>query len=152
MPRHFVASLLFAFSTPLLLAQAPNQFYTATRLQLDVTKVLLAQQRAWNSGDLDGYLVYYKDSPDTQAVLGSFARGHDAIRNAFRLNFPSREAMGALEQTEIEVRPLGDNFALATGRYHLNRSRKGGGDAEGTFTQVFEKTASGWQIILSETT
>jgi uncharacterized protein (TIGR02246 family) len=151
MPRLVIATCLLLGSSALS-AQAPNQLYTATRLQLDVTKVLLAQERAWNNGDLDGYLAYYKDAPDTQAVLGSFARGRDAIRNAFRANFPNREAMGSLEQTEIDVRPLGETFALATGRYHLNRSRKGGGDADGTFTEVFEKTAAGWQIILSETT
>jgi uncharacterized protein (TIGR02246 family) len=151
MPRHYVTICLL-LGTAVVSAQAPNQLYTATRLQLDVTKVLLAQERAWNNGDLDAYLAYYKDAPDTQAVLGSFARGRDAIRSAFRLNFPSREAMGTLEQTEIEVRPLGETFALATGHYHLSRSRKGGGDAEGTFTEVFDKTATGWQIILSETT
>jgi uncharacterized protein (TIGR02246 family) len=151
MPRFSIAICLLVVATAMG-AQAPDQLYTATRLQLDVTKVLLAQERAWNNGDLDGYLSFYKDAPDTQAVLGSFARGRDAIRNAFRLNFPSREAMGTLEQTEIEVRPLGETFALATGRYHLSRSRKGGGDADGTFTEVFEKTASGWLIVLSETT
>jgi uncharacterized protein (TIGR02246 family) len=151
MPRLFIAIFLL-FGTAVLGAQAPNQLYTATRLQLDVTKVLLAQERAWNNGDLDGYLSYYKEAPDTQAVLGGFARGRDAIRNAFRANFPGREAMGTLEQTEIDVRPLGDTFALATGHYHLSRSRKAGGDAEGTFTEVFEKTGIGWQIILSETT
>lgn len=151
MPRFSIAICLLVVATAMG-AQAPDQLYTATRLQLDVTKVLLAQERAWNNGDLDGYLSFYKDAPDTQAVLGSFARGRDAIRNAFRLNFPSREAMGTLEQTEIEVRPLGETFALATGRYHLSRSRKGGGDADGTFTEVFEKTTSGWLIVLSETT
>ena len=60
--------------------------------------------------------------------------------------------MGTLEQTEVEVRPLGENFALATGKYHLTRAKKHGGDLEGLFTEILEKTKAGWQIIYSETT
>ena len=114
--------------------------------------MLLAQETAWNQGDLDGYLSHYKDAPDTQAILGSAARGLDTIRNAFRQNFPNRDSMGRLENSEVEVRALGENFILATGRYHLSRSRKGGGDATGTFTEILEKTAAGWQVIFSENT
>jgi ketosteroid isomerase-like protein len=132
-------------------AQSSGQLYTATRLQLDVTKVLLAQQRAWNDGNLDGYLSHYKDAPDTQAVLEGPVRGLANVRTAYHTNYPNRESMGTLEQSEIEVRALGDNFALATGRYHLTRSRKKGPDADGGFTEIFEKTAAGWQVIYSET-
>jgi ketosteroid isomerase-like protein len=47
---------------------------------------------------------------------------------------------------------MGDNFALATGKYHLTRSHKAGGEVSGTFTEVFEKTPAGWKIIFSEST
>jgi uncharacterized protein (TIGR02246 family) len=134
------------------LAQEPDQLFTATRLQLDVTKVLLAQEAAWNKGDLDGYISHYKDAPDTQAVLGTPVRGLANIRLAFRANFPNRDVMGTLAQDSVEVRALGDNFALATGNYHLTRPRKAGGDLNGAFTEVLEKTPTGWQIIFSETT
>ncbi len=133
-------------------AQAPGQLYTASHQQLDVTKVLLAQQDAWNKGDLDGYLSHYKDAPDTQAVLDTPVRGLQNIRAAYHINYPSRETMGTLEQSEVEVRELGENFALATGKYHLTRPKKKGGDADGSFTEVFEKTTAGWQVIFSETT
>lgn len=132
-------------------AQTADQMYTATREQLDVTKVLLAQESAWNSGDLDAYLSHFKDAKDTEAILGGPVRGLANIRSAYHINFPNRESMGQLEQTEVEVRELGPSFALATGRYKLGRSKHSGGDAQGTFTEVFEKTTDGWQIIFSET-
>jgi len=147
-----IATFILALCVPALAAQQKDQLFTATRQQLDATKVLLAQETAWNQGDLDGYLSHYKDAPDTQAILGSAARGLDTIRNAFRQNFPNRDSMGRLENSEVEVRALGENFILATGRYHLSRSRKGGGDATGTFTEILEKTAAGWQVIFSENT
>lgn len=133
-------------------AQNPDPLFTATRQQLDVVKVILAQQDAWNKGDLDGYLSHYKDAPDTQAVLANLVRGVDKIRDAYRQNFPSKDAMGTIEDTDIEVRALGDNFALATGKYHLNRPKKNGGSVEGTFTELFEKDGAGWQIIFSQST
>lgn len=133
-------------------AQGHDQLYTASRLQLDVTKVLLQQENAWNKGDLDGYLARYKDAPDTQAILAGPVRGLSNIRSAFRLNYPNHDSMGQLQQTEIEVRALGEEYALATGKYHLGRTRKAGGDADGIFVEVFEKTATGWQVIFSETT
>jgi len=144
--------LLALFAIQPALAQQPDQLYTATKQQLDVTKVILAQQARWNTGDLDGYVSFFKDAPDTAAILGSRVVGVSAIRSAYHTIFPNREAMGSIEDSEVIVRALGDNFALATGKYHLMRNKKVGGDALGTFTLVLEKTAAGWQIIFSENT
>src|SRR5471032_1713739 len=102
--------LLALFVLPPALAQQPDQLYTATKQQLDVTKVILAQQAAWNTGDLDRYVFFYKDAKDTEAILGNPFIGLDAIRKAFHVNFPSRDAMGAIEDSEVTVRALGDNF------------------------------------------
>ena len=151
MLRHRIATAILSLGILSLStrAQAPDQLYTATHQQLEVTKVLLAQQAAWNKGDLEGYLSYYKNAPDTQAILEGPVRGLPNIRNAYRINYPNRDSMGELEQSEVDVRALGDNFALATGRYTLNRRRKP--EVQGGFTEVLEKTPSGWQVIYSET-
>jgi len=148
-----LAPLTLCLSTLSSPAQQPkDQLYTATQQQLDVTKVLIAQESAWNKGDLDAYLSRYKDAADTEAILAAPTLGLAAIRNAFHLNFPNRDAMGTLEESEVQVRGLGENFALATGKYHLLRNKKSGGEVQGTFTNIFEKTPTGWQIIFSETT
>ncbi len=133
-------------------AQTPGQLYTATREQLDVTKIVIAQENAWNKGDLDGYLSHFKDAKDTEAVLNGPVRGLENIRSAYRISFPNREVMGQLEQTEVDVRELGPDFALATGKYRLMRSKKNGGEAQGTFTEIFEKTAEGWKLVFSQNT
>ncbi len=152
--RHLTVLLgLFLCCAPSLVAQSrPNQLYTASREQLDVTKVVLAQENAWNKGDLDAYLDQFKQAEDTEAILNGPVRGVKAIRNAYHTSFPNREAMGTLEQSEVEVRELGPNFALALGHYRLIRSRKNGGDAEGNFTEIFEKTDSGWKLVFTENT
>lgn len=141
--------LLFPAS---LTAQSSGQLFTASREQLDVTKVLLAQEAAWNKADLDAYLAEFKDARDTEAVLNGPVLGLANIRSAYHAAFPNKEAMGDLEQNEIEVRELGPDYALATGKYRLARSRRNGGDAEGTFTDIFEKTADGWKLIFTQNT
>ncbi len=156
-----IAKEVFFMRTPLLFlmllplpfasAQSANQLYTASREQLDVTKVVLAQEASWNKGDLDGYLAKFKDAKDTEAVLNGPVRGMGNIRSAYHTNFPNAEAMGKLEQSEVEVRELGPDFALATGKYQLSRGKKNGGDAQGTFTEIFEKTGDGWKLIFSQT-
>ena len=140
------------FATAPAVSQKEDPLFTASRQQLDVVKIILAQQAAWNKGDLDGYLSRYKDAPDTQAVLANLVRGIDNIRAAYRQNFPNKDSMGEIEDSDIEVKVLGDDYALATGKYHLNRPKKSGGPIEGSFMELFEKTPAGWQIIFSQST
>lgn len=148
----FALTALMLPATGTLHAQTPGQLYTATREQLDVTKIVIAQENDWNKGDLTGYLSHFKDAKDTEAVMNGPILGLENIRTAYGRSFPNRDSMGQLEQSEVEVRELGANFALATGRYRLSRSKKAGGDAQGTFTEIFEKTADGWKLVFSQNT
>ncbi len=153
MHRCFVFfGLLATMGTSLIARTSAQQLYTASRQQLDVTKVVIAQENAWNKGDLDGYLSYFHDADTTEAILNGPVHGLRAIRAAYHTSFPNHDAMGTLEQSSVEVRELGPDFALALGHYKLLRSRKNGGDAEGNFTEVFEKTEQGWRLIFTETT
>lgn len=144
--------LLIVCGLPAAAQNKAEQLYTATREQLDVTKIVLAQENAWNKGDLDGYLSFYKEGDETQALLNGPVRGLSAIRYAYHATFPNRDSMGLLEQSAVEVRELGTNFAYVLGHYKLSRLRKNGGTAEGTFTDILEKTDTGWKLIFSETT
>lgn len=135
-----------------LAAQAPDELFTASKEQLDVVKTLLEQTAAWNKGDMAAYMKFYKDAPDTIAMLSGPVRGLDRIDAAFRANFPNTAAMGTLDESAVQVRTLGDDYALAIGHYKISRSHKAGGDIEGSFSDVMQKTADGWCIIFSETT
>jgi uncharacterized protein (TIGR02246 family) len=132
MPRWMV-SIIFA---PVLLAQS------------DVKAMLQKSEAAWNRGDLAAFASDYEDSPDTTFVGREVTRGGvQAILERYRRGYPTREKMGTLTFSEIEVRPLGTGFALAIGKFSLKRTAEGGGDASGRFTLVLKKTAAGWKII-----
>jgi ketosteroid isomerase-like protein len=151
-----MATLLCALL--MLTAHVPAQsaddapLHTASRIELDVVKVVLAQERAWNAGDIAGYLKGYKDSPDTIFIGRQMSRGFQQILEDYEHNYPNRTSMGTLSFSELEAHPLGENFATCLGKYHLDRSKKEGGAADGLFSLVLEKTDSGWKIILDHTT
>jgi ketosteroid isomerase-like protein len=50
------------------------------------------------------------------------------------------------------VHPLDERFAVVIGKYHLERGKKEGGNADGIFSLVLEKTDKGWKIIVDHTT
>ena len=133
-------------------AQDTNPLHTATRQELDVIKVILAQENAWNQGDLNGFASGYKDAPDTLFITKQLSRGYAGLLDEYKHDYPNRAAMGTLAYSELEVRTLDENFAVAIGKYHLDRGKKEGGSADGMFSLVFEKTDKGWKIIIDHTT
>ena len=132
--------------------KAPDQLRVLSRDELDVVKVLTSQERAWNKGDLDGYASGYKKSPDVIFIGGRISRGFDQMLADYHGNYPNKEAMGTLSFSELEPHLLDEHYAVVLGHYHLDRSKKGGGNADGFFSLVLEKTDAGWKIIVDHTT
>jgi len=148
----FCTLLLFPFGLlPRLLAQ-PDNLHTASQVELDIVKVLLKQEAAWNHGDIDGYAQGYKNSPETLFIGHQVSRGYESMLSDYHHNYPSPESMGQLAFTDLEVHSLDEKFAVCLGKYHLDRSKKAGGNADGLFSLVFEKTDGGWKIVLDHTT
>lgn len=151
---HLLLTLLLVCAVPLVRAQAPapEPLHTATKEELQIVKVLLAQEAAWNRGDIEGFAQGYKDSPDTIFIARQLSRGHDGLVEQYHHDYPTRAAMGTLAFSQLEVHPLGENYAACIGKYELERSKKEGGRAEGLFSLIFEKTEEGWKIIIDHTT
>jgi len=114
----------------------------------EINKILKDSEIAWNKGDLVTFASYYEDVPQTTFIGNTVTHGDNkAILERYKKGYPTPEAMGTLTFSEIEVRPLGDSYALANGKFFLKRTAAGGGDAAGRFTLVFRKTSAGWKII-----
>ena len=154
--RLFIRSL-FAVTTLALLmtAGALSTVAQATTNSSEKTAILamLNKQAAdWNRGDLEAFATGYKNSPDILFMGRTIRRGYDQMLDGYRKSFPTREAMGTLTFSNLEVQPLDDHFATVTGRFHLERTAAGGGNAGGFYLLVVEKTSSGWKIVRDDTT
>ena len=129
--RVFPALLVLFFAGCSVLCQEPQKLGTVPQQQLDVIKVVLAQETAWNNGDLDAFAQAYKDSPDILFISGSVSRGFAGLLESYKRDYPNRAAMGTLGFSELEVHKLDENFAVVVGRYRLERTKKDGGSATG---------------------
>jgi uncharacterized protein (TIGR02246 family) len=118
----------------------------------EVRAVLTHSAEAWNHGDLTAFASYYDDSPETTFIGREVVRGGvQAILSRYRKAYPTREAMGTLTFSDIEVRILAADIALVNGKFHLERTAAGGGEASGRYTLVLRKTPAGWKIIHDHT-
>ncbi len=114
--------------------------------------VLEKQVVDWNRGDIEAFATTYKNSPDILFMGSRMNRGYAQMLEGYRKAYPTREKMGTLKFTELEVQPLDERFATTTGRFHLERSVAAGGNVDGFFLLVLEKTPEGWKIVRDDTT
>jgi len=125
-----------------LLAAAPDQ---------DIRRVLDDQVAAWNRGDIPAFMQGYEQSDSTTFVGAAITKGRAQVLANYLKRYPTREKMGTLRFSEIEIRMLGSDYASVLGRFHLDRTVEAGGEAAGIFTLIFHRTGSGWKVILDHT-
>ena len=118
----------------------------------EIRTVLSNQVSAWNRGNIVEFMKAY-DNSDQTAFAGSagVTLGYDRILARYKQRYPTKENMGVLAFSDLQVRMLGEETALVTGRFRLKRTSEGGGDATGWFTLVFLKRTSGWKIVHDHT-
>ena len=116
-----------------------------------IRNVLEAQQAAWNRGDVDAFMSGYDTSESTTFVGATIARGYQRVLENYRRRYPTKEKMGQLTFSDLEVQPLGAQYASVIGKWRLARPADAGGNAGGIFTLLFKKTSAGWKVILDHT-
>jgi beta-aspartyl-peptidase (threonine type) len=135
----------------MLLTAGPSQSQqTNEGVRAAILAILKAQQTDWNQGSIRGFMAGYWNSPElTFAGSKGFTRGWEPVLTRYEKTYADKAAMGTLEFSELEIRPLGRDAALVLGKWHLQRQA---GDIGGIFTLVFEKFPEGWRIIHDHTT
>ena len=114
-----------------------------------IRAVLVAQQEAWNRGDVEAFLNGYWHSPDlTFSGTGGISRGWDGVLARYKKNYPDRSAMGRLDFSDLEFHFLGPDAALVLGHWHLKREKE---DLGGVFSLVWQRFPEGWRIIHDHT-
>jgi ketosteroid isomerase-like protein len=122
-----------------------RQNKTATAIRA----VLQAQSEAWNRGGIEGYMAGYWRSNETVFISGdSLTRGWQTVLDRYKKNYDSREKMGMLTFSDLEITPIGNDSAVVIGRWHLQRAKD---EPHGRFTLIFRRTKQGWRIVHDHT-
>jgi len=115
----------------------------------EICEILHAQQRAWNRGDIDGFMNGYARSRSTIFVSeDTVTRGWQTVRNRYKKKYSDREKMGTLAFSDLEITPLGPSAAIVIGRWQLKRKID---KPHGRFTLVFRHLTEGWRIVHDHT-
>ncbi len=113
-----------------------------------IADILGQQSAAWNSGDIEEFMQVYWRSPElTFSSGGRVTRGWTATLDHYRMRYPTRETMGHLTFSNLEVLELGETAVLVLGRWRLQREAPVGG----MFTLIFRRVAGRWVIIHDHT-
>lgn len=117
-----------------------------------IKAMMLKSADDWNKGDIDAFASSYKNSPDIIFMGDPVNKGYAAMVARYKKVYGTKAKMGVLSFSDLEVQPLDAKFATVTGKFHLERSADGGGNADGYYLLVCEKTSDGWKIIRDSST
>ena len=119
------------------------------KMDADIRAVLIAQEAAWNHGDVDAFMNGYARSPSTVFVSGdSLTRGWQTVSDHYRKKYPTAQQMGQLTFSDLEITSLCSDSAVVLGRWRLRRKTD---HPHGRFTLLFRRTAEGWRIVQDHT-
>lgn len=130
--------LILLFTVPL---------FAATPVE-EIRAVLDRQVTDWNRGDVRAFMQGYDDSEETTYVGNAVVKGYRRVLERYLDRYPTRQAMGTVRFSDIDIRLLGSGYACVLGKFHLERAEGAGGNASGIFSLILRRTPQGWKIIL----
>jgi ketosteroid isomerase-like protein len=114
-----------------------------------IRAVLEAQVAAWNRGDIPGFMDGYWRSEETVFISGdSVTRGWQATLDRYKKGYDTREKMGALAFSDLDIKLIDKKNAVVIGRWALQREKD---NPRGRFTLIFRKFKEGWRVVHDHT-
>lgn len=114
-----------------------------------IRKVMDEQAAAWNRGDIEGFMQGYWNSPQMTFVSGdNVSRGWQAALDRYKKNYDTKEKMGVLTFSDLEINVLSKDAAVVLGNWALQREKD---NPKGKFTLIFRKFKDGWRVVHDHT-
>jgi ketosteroid isomerase-like protein len=142
----FLLSPVVIFAAP---TTTPTSIESSTndinQIQTDLNDFVVS----WNQGESKEIIKHYKKANSTTFISSSMIRGYKNIAVFFHKNYPSKNQMGTLTFSHVEVNLLSPRYAMATGEWSIKHNK--GKDSDGIFSVLYENTLHGWKIALDHT-
>jgi ketosteroid isomerase-like protein len=131
--------LLFVFCTTTLFAQAQNKDENAVRAMLS------AQEAAWNTGNLEQFMIGYWQS-DSLMFIGKNGPtyGYNKTLANYKKGYPDTAHMGKFTSTIVNMKRLSSEYYFVTGKWFLKRTV---GDVSGYYTLLIRKINGKWVVV-----
>lgn len=114
------------------------------KVQPPLTELMLAQQNAWNNGDIDGFMKHYWAS-DSLLFIGSkgIANGWQQTLTNYKNSYPTKDKMGQLMFKQLSHQEISNNAYRTVGNWNLNRKTD---TLNGYFLLIWEIKNGRWVI------
>jgi beta-aspartyl-peptidase (threonine type) len=115
-----------------------------------IQQVLDDQAKAWNRGDLEGFMKGYWKSRKLTFFSGKDkTQGWQATIERYRKRYQTEgRKMGKLTFSDLEIEVVGPTQAWARGRWKVVRDKE---TLSGLFTLILKKLPEGWRIVHDHT-
>src|SRR5688572_22208079 len=114
----------------------------------NVRLIMKLQEDSWNRGDIKGFMHHYWKS-DSLKFIGSkgVTYGWQKTFENYQKSYPTKEAMGELKFSLIEVTQLAKDAVYVIGKWELLKEKPVGGH----FTLMWRKIDRKWVIVADHT-
>jgi ketosteroid isomerase-like protein len=113
--------------------------------ELAIRKLMAAQEKDWNLGNITGFMQGYWKS-DSLLFVGKNGPtyGWQQTLDNYKKGYPDTATMGQLHFDILQIQPLSSSYCFVLGKWFLKRLK---GDVGGAFTLLFRKFKDGWKIV-----
>ncbi len=119
--------------------------FAQSKDETTIREMLSAQEKAWNEGNLDKFMIGYWQS-DSLLFIGSKGPkyGYNSTLENYKKSYPDTAHMGRFTSTILSVKKLSPEYYFVVGKWYLQRSV---GDASGHYTLLIRKIKGQWVIV-----
>lgn len=110
-----------------------------------ILSILAAQEKAWNEGDIQQFMLGYWEN-DSLVFVGKsgLTYGYNNTLENYKKGYPDKTYMGQLKFTILSMQPLGKAYYRIIGKWELKRTV---GNLNGHYTLLLQKINGEWKII-----
>lgn len=131
--------------TFLTLFLGQNALQAQAKEETKIRALMDAQIKAWNQGDLEGFMrTYWKSEKLMFIGKSGVTYGWQGTLDNYKKGYPDKAAMGTLSFNLLEFKKLAADAYFVVGKWHLARTI---GDLSGHFTIVLRKIRGEWKIV-----
>jgi ketosteroid isomerase-like protein len=122
-----------------------NRINAQNRDELSIIQILKTQEKAWNNGNLDAFMIGYWNN-DSLMFIGKrgLTYGYNATLANYKKSYPDTAYMGKFSSTLISIKRLSNEYYFVIGKWELTRTV---GNISGHYSLLFRKIKGKWVVV-----
>ncbi len=123
--------------------------FSQSKKLVKISDVLITQEKAWNKGDLHGFMEHYWQNDSLTFISKKgIKKGWNSVYEGYKKSYADKGEMGTLSFKIFKIDLVGPKDALVLGSWKVVNAS---GTFEGYFTLWFKKINRHWLIVQDHT-